>query len=96
MPVEPGEPEGPGAGSRSNGPEGTGTGGAGAAGSGTEGAGSDGTGTGGTGTDGGATLGTGSGGTGSWARAGAAMTIASTATMPSLSARKILLHGGYH
>lgn len=67
-----------------------GTLGAGSDGAGDAGAGGDGTGTEGSGTDGGATVGTGSGGTCSWARAGAATRIASTATMPSPGARKLL------
>ena len=70
------------------GSDGAGNDGAGSDGTGTEGTGTDGTGT--DGGDGGITVGTGTGGGGSWARAGAAMMIASTATMPSPGARKLL------
>ena len=102
-PVDPDAPvpEPPDAGGTGNGPDGTGTEGAGSDGAGSEGAGTDGTGTEGTGTDGtvgsfgGVTLGT--GGTGSWARAGAATRIASTATMTNPGARmSVSWKGGYH
>jgi hypothetical protein len=81
-----------------DGTDGTGTEGAGSEGAGIDGTGTDGTGTGTSGTVGsfgGVTLGT--GGTGSWARAGAATRIASTATVPNPGARmSSVLEGEYH